>query len=229
MNIESPIDLAPFIDHTALKAVTTNDEIERLCKEAKEYGFCSVCVNPYYVPLAVKKLEGSNVKICTVIGFPLGATSGTVKAFETKKACQEGAEEIDMVLNISAMKSGDYDIVKNDIMAVVNAASKGVIVKVILETCYLNDEEIVKATKLAVEGGADFIKTSTGFGTCGAKTEHVEIMKRTAGADVEVKASGGIKGFESAKSMIDAGATRLGIGSSSVISIISGKTSEENY
>mgnify|MGYP000482500903 FL=1 len=180
--------LNKYIDHTLLKADATQDKIETLCKEAKEYDFASVCVNTYWVPFCAKQLEGSDVKVCTVVGFPLGAMSSNAKAFETKDAIEHGASEIDMVLNIGEMKAGHYDVVRDDVKAVVEAA-KGHCVKVILETCLLTKEEIVKACELCIEAGATFVKTSTGFSTRGATVEDVKLMKETVKDKCLVKSS----------------------------------------
>jgi len=213
-------ELASMIDHTILKAQSTKEEVIALCKEAKEYNFATVCVNPSYISLAKKELEGSNVGITTVIGFPLGASTTDTKAYETRDALEKGATEIDMVLNVGMMRSADYDFVLEDIKAVVVAAKGKGIVKVILETCYLTDEEIKRASELSMEAGADFVKTSTGFGTNGATIEHIELMRKVVGPEKGVKASGGIRNTEVAKAMIKAGANR--IGASSSISIVEG-------
>jgi deoxyribose-phosphate aldolase len=210
--------MAKMIDHTNLNATATVDDIKQLCEEALEYQFASVCVNPIYVPLATKLLEESSVKVCTVIGFPLGASTTETKAFETKNAIKNGAQEVDMVMNVGAFKSGAYDLVRSDIKAVKDATKSSgvtsdVIVKVILETCYLSDDEIVKACEIVKDVGADFVKTSTGFGTAGAEEEKVSLMRKTVGRDIGVKASGGIKNFEQALSMLDAGANRIGASS----------------
>jgi deoxyribose-phosphate aldolase len=210
--------MAKMIDHTNLSPTATVDDIKKLCAEAKEHEFASVCVNPIYVPLAAKLLEESSVKVCTVVGFPLGANTTEVKSYETRNAIKNGAQEIDMVMNIGAFKSGAYEIFKADIKAVVDATKKAgvssdIIVKVILETCFLDEEEIVKACEIAKEAGADFVKTSTGFGDYGARVEDVSIMRKTVGRDVGVKASGGIKNFEQALEMLDAGANRIGASS----------------
>ena len=219
------LELAKMIDHTILKANATQSDIEKLCDEAKKYNFASVCVNPYWVPLASDLLKNSTVKVCTVIGFPLGATSSESKAYETEIAILQGADEVDMVINVGAMKNNQTDIVENDILAVVNSArktgktqNKNIIVKVILETCYLTKDEIKNACLCAKNAGADFVKTSTGFGTGGATVEDVVLMKETVGSSMEVKASGGIRDYETAIKMIKAGATRLG--TSSGISIV---------
>jgi len=213
-----PRDMAKMIDHTNLSPTATVDDIKKLCEEAKEHEFASVCVNPIYVPLAAKLLEKSSVKVCTVVGFPLGANTTEVKSYETRNAIKNGAQEIDMVMNIGAFKSGAYEIFKADIKAVVDATKKAgvssdIIVKVILECCYLDEEEIVKACEIVKDAGADFVKTSTGFGDYGARVEEVSIMRKTVGRDVGVKASGGIKNFEQALEMLDAGANRIGASS----------------
>jgi deoxyribose-phosphate aldolase len=210
--------MAKMIDHTNLSPTAAVDEIKKLCEEAKEHEFASVCVNPIYVPLSAKLLEDSSVKVCTVVGFPLGANTTEVKSYETRNAIKNGAQEIDMVMNIGAFKSGAYEIFKADIKAVVDATKKAgvssdIIVKVILECCYLDEEEIVKACEIAKDAGVDFVKTSTGFGDYGARVEDVSIMRKTVGRDVGVKASGGIKNFEQALEMLDAGANRIGASS----------------
>ena len=214
------LELAKMIDHTILKANATQSDIEKLCDEAKKYNFASVCVNPYWVPLASDLLKNSTVKVCTVIGFPLGATSSESKASETEIAILQGADEVDMVINVGAMKNNQTDIVENDILSVVNSArktgktqNKNIIVKVILETCYLTKDVIKNACLCAKNAGADFVKTSTGFGTGGATVEDVALMKETVGSSMEVKASGGIRDYETALKMINAGATRLGTSS----------------
>ena len=214
------LELAKMIDHTILKADATQSDIEKLCEEAKKYNFASVCVNPYWVSLASDLLKNSTVKVCTVIGFPLGATSSESKAYETEIAILQGADEVDMVINVGAMKNNQTDIVENDILSVVNSArktgktqNKNIIVKVILETCYLTKDEIKNACLCAKNAGADFVKTSTGFGTGGATVEDVSLMKETVGSSMEVKASGGIRDYETAIKMIEAGATRLGTSS----------------
>ncbi len=203
------MEKSKYIDHTLLKAFATKKEIANLCSEANYYKFASVCVNPYYVSFAHDILKGSGVNICTVIGFPLGANSSDVKAYETTRAIADGADEVDMVINIGAMKDGDYETVLNDIKAVVKAAN-GVLTKVIIETCYLTDEEKVKACELAKEAGADFVKTSTGFGTGGATPEDVALMRKTVGPDMGVKASGGVRSKEDFEKVIEAGASRVG-------------------
>ncbi|HCW04483.1 MAG TPA: deoxyribose-phosphate aldolase [Clostridium sp.] len=203
--------LAKYIDHTILKAEASEEDIKKLCKEAKEHGFASVCVNPYYVSLAAKELMDSDVKVCTVVGFPLGATTREVKAFETNQAIERGAQEIDMVINIGALKSKKYDEVKADIEAIVNAANRRALVKVIIESCLLTEEEKIQICTIAKNAGADFVKTSTGFSTAGATVSDVSLMRETVGKEMGVKASGGIRDYKSAKAMIEAGANRLGM------------------
>ena len=198
-----------YIDHTLLKAEATSKDIEKLCKEARKYKFMSVCVNPSFIPLCKELLKGGEVKICTVVGFPLGMMSAASKAFETKQALLEGADEIDMVINIGRLKEGNLDYVKQEI-ASLKAICKEHVLKVIIETCLLTDEEKVTACKLAKEAGADFVKTSTGFSKWGAKKDDIELMRKAVGPEMGVKASGGISNFEEMKQMIDAGATRIG-------------------
>lgn len=218
------MQLNQLIDHTALKPNVTKDDILKLTQEAKEYQFFSVCVNPTWVKLASEELEGTSVDVCTVIGFPLGANTSAVKAFETKDAIANGATEVDMVINVGELKSGNADYVREDIKAVVEAAKGKALVKVILETCLLTDDEIRLASQLAKEAGADFVKTSTGFSTGGATVEAVKIMRETVGNEMGVKASGGIHHAEDAEKMVAAGATR--IGASAGIAIVTGATSE---
>lgn len=198
-----------MIDHTVLKADATKAMVAKIIDEAKEYNFASVCVNPTWVAYCAQALADSDVKVCTVIGFPLGANTSAVKAFETKDAIANGADEIDMVINIGALKDGNTDLVFNDIKAVVDAAA-GKCVKVIIETCLLTDEEIVTVCKLAKEAQATFVKTSTGFSTRGATPEAVSLMKQTVGDDLEVKASGGVRTIEDMEKVVAAGATRIG-------------------
>lgn len=217
---------AAMIDHTLLKADATRDQVAKICEEAKQYVFASVCVNPTWVKYSAELLAGTEVKVCTVIGFPLGASTSAVKAFETKDAIENGAGEIDMVLNIGALKAGEFDLVRDDIKAVVDAAN-GTLVKVIMETCLLTDEEKVKACELSVEAGADFVKTSTGFSAGGATAEDIALMRKTVGPDLGVKASGGVRSLEDMNTMIENGATR--IGASSGVAIMNGLTSESNY
>lgn len=219
--------IASYIDHTLLKPEATKSQVEVLCQEAAKYEFASVCVNPTWVAFAAEQLKDSPVKVCTVIGFPLGASTADTKAFETKDAIAKGATEIDMVLNVGALKSGLTEDVKADIEAVVQAAKGKAIVKVILETCLLTKDEIVLASQLSKEAGADFVKTSTGFSTGGATAEDVKLMKETVGADLEVKASGGVRSLEDFNKMVEAGATR--IGASSGVLIMEGQKSDSDY
>lgn len=216
--------VASIIDHTILKAETTPEDVKRICEEARENKFASVCINPGYVKLTAEELRGSSVKTCTVIGFPLGANSSDVKAFEVRKAIEDGADEVDMVINIGMLKAREYEYIKKDIEAVVNAAKGSALVKVIIETALLTDEEKVMACKLSKEAGADFVKTSTGFSKWGAKVEDVRLMRETVGSEMGVKASGGVHSFEDAIAIIEAGASR--IGASSSLKIV-GKSSEE--
>lgn len=206
-------ELAKMIDHTILKPFATQEDITKLCNEAREYGFASVCINPFFVPLAANLLNDSDVLVCTVIGFPLGSTSTTVKAFEAQEAVKNGALEVDMVINIGALKERREDVVFQDVLAVVEAA-KGAnpeaVTKVIIETCYLSDEEKVLACQLAKKAGAHFVKTSTGFGSGGATTQDISLMRQTVGPAMGVKASGGIKNLQQVLNMIEAGATRIG-------------------
>lgn len=201
------MNLAKYIDHTILKATATKEDVAKLCDEAARHGFASVCVNPFWVSLCSDLLKGSGVKVCTVIGFPLGANESAVKAFEANLAIKQGAEEVDMVINIGALKSGMYDVVRNDISAV-REASEGKILKVIIETSYLTDAEKETVCKICAECGVDFVKTSTGFSDAGAKVEDVKLMAKASG--LKVKASGGIRSKEDALKMIEAGASRLG-------------------
>lgn len=198
-----------LFDHTILKADARKEDVIRICKEAVEYDFMSVCVNSYYTPLVAKELAGSSVKVCTVIGFPLGQMSTAAKVAETKLAVADGAHEIDMVINVGALKDAEYDVVRADIKAVKEACGEALL-KVIIETCLLTDEEKVKACELSKEAGADFVKTSTGFSTAGATPEDVALMRKTVGNALGVKASGGIRDRETAEKMVEAGASRLG-------------------
>ena len=203
--------VAAMIDHTLLKADATRKEIEALCREAAEYRFASVCVNPTWVRAAACHLRGTGVAVCTVVGFPLGATLPDVKAYETRRVILDGAGEVDMVINIGALKSGDDCAVEHDIRAVVEAAHEhGVLVKTIIETALLTDEEKVRACAAAKAAGADFVKTSTGFAKSGATVADVALMRRVVGGEMGVKAAGGVRGIEDARAMIEAGATRLG-------------------
>lgn len=211
--------LAKYMDHTLLKPEATAPDIDRIVAEARQFGTASVCVNPYWVARVAAGLAGSGVKTCTVIGFPLGATSTASKVAETRDATAHGAQEIDMVINIGELKSGNDDAVRSDISAVANAAHEaGALLKVIIETCLLSDEEKRRACKLSVAGGADFVKTSTGFSTGGATTADITLMRETVGPELGVKASGGIRTLEAAEAMIEAGATRLGV--SAAVSIL---------
>ena len=220
--------IAGTIDHTLLKANATRAEIEKLAEEAKKYSFASVCVNPTWVKTAAQLLADSpNVKVCTVIGFPLGAATSATKAFETKDAIENGATEVDMVINIGALKDKQDDLVEQDIRAVVEAAKGKALTKVIIETCLLTEEEKVRACQLAVKAGADFVKTSTGFSTGGATVEDIRLMRQTVGPEIGVKASGGVRSREDALAMIEAGATR--IGASSGVAIVNGETSASAY
>ena len=215
-----------FIDHTVLKADTKKEAITKLCQEAKEYDFASVCINPTWVSYCKEYLKDTDVKVCTVIGFPLGANTTAVKAFETKDAIDNGADEIDMVINIGALKDGNTDLVYNDIKAVVDAAS-GHCVKVIIETCLLTDEEKVTVCELAKKSGATFVKTSTGFSTGGATPEDVALMKRTVGDDCLVKASGGVRNYDDMIAVIEAGASR--IGTSAGVQLMKNEESDKDY
>ena len=212
--------IANMIDHTVLKATTTKEDVIKICNEAKEHNFFSVCINPTHIELAKKELQGSDVKVCTVIGFPLGANTPEVKAFETKDAIAKGADEVDMVINIGALKDKDYDLVERDIKAVVDAANKEALVKVIIETCYLTDEEKKIACEIAVKAGTDYVKTSTGFGTGGSTPEDIKLMRDTVGPEIGVKASGGVRCKADAEAVINAGASR--IGASASIAIVNG-------
>lgn len=214
-------NVAGMIDHTLLKQNASAAQIAKLCEEAKEYQFASVCINPCYVKQCAVALKDSPVNVCTVIGFPLGATSSTSKAYEALAAIADGADEVDMVVNVGKIKSEDWDYVKEDIQAVVNAAAPTkTLVKVIIETCLLTDEEKVKVCSIAKECGADFVKTSTGFSTGGATPEDVALMRKTVGPDMGVKASGGIHNAEEAIACINAGASRLGV--SAGIAVVNG-------
>lgn len=208
---DASLELARKIDHTLLKPDATPDKIVQLCNEAMTYHFASVCVNPTHVKLCAKLLQGSDVKVCTVIGFPLGANTTAVKAYEAQNAIENGAQEVDMVINIGALKSGDNLVVAGDIRAVVETAHKlGALAKVIIETSLLTDDEKVVACKLAQEAGADFVKTSTGFSGGGATVADVALMRQTVGPAMGIKASGGVHNREEAEALIAAGATRLG-------------------
>ncbi|AQP42178.1 deoxyribose-phosphate aldolase [Streptococcus gallolyticus] len=215
-----------YIDHTLLKPESTQTQIDKLIAEAVEHQFASVCVNPTWVSYAAKALKGTEVNVCTVIGFPLGANTSSVKAFETKDAVANGADEIDMVINIGQLKSGQYDAVEADIRAVVEASGDK-LVKVIIETCLLTDDEKVKACQLAVAAGADYVKTSTGFSTAGANIADVTLMRKTVGPNIGVKAAGGTRSYADAEAFIKAGATR--IGTSAGVAIVNGETANSSY
>lgn len=212
------MNLAKYFDHTILKPEATEDAVKRLCTEAKQYGFASVCVNPFYAKTVSQELKGTEVKTCVVIGFPLGANIKEVKAFEAKKAIEDGAEEVDMVINIGALKDKKYAVVKEDIAAVFNETKGKALLKVIIETCLLTDEEKVKVCSICKEVGVEYVKTSTGFSTAGANTHDVKLMRETVGEEMGVKASGGIRDYKAAVSMIEAGASRIGVSAS--VSII---------
>ena len=218
------MEINKYIDHTLLKATATKEEIIKLCNEAKEYNFYSVCVNSGIVKFAADQVNGTDVKVAAVVGFPLGAMSDAAKIFEAKKAIEDGASEIDMVINIGALKDKEYDYVRNEIKGIKESIGTNVL-KVIIETCYLTEEEKVKACELSLEANADFVKTSTGFGTGGATYEDVSLMKKIVGDKAEVKASGGVKDLATAKKYIELGATRLG--TSSGIEILKGLKVED--
>lgn len=218
-------DLARMIDHTLLKPEATPGELQQLCEEAKKYSFASVCINPSYVPLCARLLRGTAVRVCTVIGFPLGATSTATKAYETEQAIRDGAQEVDMVINVGMLKAGETQYVERDISAVVHAAKRQrVLTKVIIETALLTDEEKVKACLLAKKAGADFVKTSTGFAKGGATAGDIALMRRVVGTAMGVKASGGVRSREDALAMVASGADR--IGASASVKIVSGDTAE---
>ncbi|MCM2677859.1 deoxyribose-phosphate aldolase [Alkalicoccobacillus plakortidis] len=222
------LNLANMIDHTALKPDTTEEQIRTLCEEALTHTFASVCVNPTWVPLASELLkESEEVKVCTVIGFPLGASSTATKAFETTQAIKDGAKEVDMVINIAALKAGNQQALEEDIHAVVQAAEGHALVKVIIESCLLTDEEKKVACEISVKAGADFVKTSTGFSTGGATVADIQLMRETVGPNIGVKASGGVRSLEDAEQMIQAGANR--IGASSGVAIMNGQQGGSSY
>lgn len=218
------MELNRMIDHTILKPEATEAAVQKIIDEAKEYNFFSVCINPCWVAFASEQLADTDVAVCAVIGFPLGANTPEVKAYEAADAIKNGANEVDMVINIGALKSQQYDHVRQDIQGIVDAAKGKALVKVIIETALLTDEEKVKACELAKEAGADFVKTSTGFSTGGAKVADIRLMRETVGPDMGVKASGGVHNAEEALAMIEAGATR--IGASTGVAIVSGATGE---
>ena len=208
------LNIAPFIDHTALKPETGIDTVNKLCSEAIEFGFASVCINPYFVQNTAEKLHGTNVKVCTVVGFPLGASIPEVKYFETEKVLSLGAQEVDMVINVGAVYDMNWSLISEEISTISCSCRKsGALLKVILETCLLNRRQITKVCEIAVDAGAEFVKTSTGFSKAGADVETVALMKEVVGEKAQVKASGGIRTYEDAVSMIDAGATRIGTSS----------------
>ncbi|MFD3447684.1 deoxyribose-phosphate aldolase [Microbacteriaceae bacterium 4G12] len=221
------MNYAKLIDHTLLKADTKKAAIVTLCEEAKQNDFASVCVNPTWVETAAQLLQGTDVKVCTVIGFPLGANTPEAKAFEAKDAIEKGATEVDMVINIGALQDKNDELVERDIRAVVEAAKGKALVKVIIETCLLTEEEKVRACELSVKAGADFVKTSTGFSTGGATVEDVALMRKTVGPNIGVKASGGVRDAKGLDDMVAAGATR--IGTSSGVALVQGKTSTTDY
>ena len=223
----SPAELARYIDHTLLKADAVKPQFEKLCAEAEKYQFYSVCVNSGWVAFVAKQLRGTGIKVCSVVGFPLGEMETRSKAFETRNAIENGANEIDMVINISALKSRDLKYVEEDIRAVKRACRSNTILKVIIETSLLTDEEKVLACEIAKKCDADFVKTSTGFSTSGATVEDIALMRRVVGPKMGVKASGGISDFNKAVALIQAGATRLGCGQS--IAVITGATAQGNY
>ncbi|AFQ25584.1 deoxyribose-phosphate aldolase [Bacillus thuringiensis] len=223
------MNIAKLIDHTILKANTTKEDVMKVIEEAKEYKFASVCINPTWVKLAAEELAGHGVDVCTVIGFPLGASTTETKAFETKDAIEKGATEVDMVINVGALKDGDNEFVEKDIYEVVQAAKGKALVKVIIETCLLTDEEKVRACELSVKAGADFVKTSTGFSTGGATAEDIALMRKTVGPNVGVKASGGVRTREDADKMVAAGASRVGASASVAIVLNDAKGATDNY
>lgn len=210
LNLPQGAALAAWIDHTILKPEATATQIRKLCEEARKFNFATVCINPVYVPLAAELLSGSNSAVCSVVGFPLGATFPAIKAAETRKVIATGATEVDTVINIGSIKSGDFNLALKDVRAVVNAAAGKARVKVILEMCYLDKREKIIACLICKQAGADFVKTSTGFGAGGATTEDVSLMRRVVGAGMGVKAAGGIRTLNDAQQMIIAGANRLG-------------------
>ena len=220
-------DINSYIDHTLLKADALPEDIDRLCEEAKQYQFASVCVNSCWVSRCAQLLESSGVKVCSVVGFPLGAMKSESKAHEASECVADGAGEIDMVINIGMLKSGDFEGFGRDISLVREACGKDVVLKTIIETCLLTDDEKIKACTIAVENGADFVKTSTGFSTHGATAADITLMRNTVGNTIGVKASGGIRSYEDARTMIEAGATRLG--ASSGIAIVKGGSSDSSY
>ena len=223
----TPAEVAPYLDHTLLKPDATQAQMDQLCAEAAEYHFYSVCVNTSWVSYCARKLRGTGVKVCAVVGFPLGAMESRSKGFETRNAIENGADEIDMVINVGALKSGDLKKVEDDIRWVLRACRPTTLTKVIIETALLTEEEKVLACQIVKKSGADFVKTSTGFAKAGATPEDIALMRRTVGPEMGVKAAGGVRSFEDAKAMIAAGATRLG--ASSGVAIVTGKISDQEY
>ncbi|EEM15340.1 MULTISPECIES: deoxyribose-phosphate aldolase [Bacillus] len=221
------MNYAKLIDHTLLKPDTKKEAIVTLCEEAKKHDFASVCVNPTWVETAAELLKDTDVKVCTVIGFPLGVNTPETKAFETQDAIAKGATEVDMVINIGALKDKNDELVERDVRAVVEAAKGKALVKIIIETCLLTEEEKVRACELSVKAGVDFVKTSTGFSTGGATVEDVALMRKTVGPEIGVKASGGVRNGEDMDAMVEAGATR--IGTSAGVALVSGKTATTDY
>ncbi|MCM3737021.1 deoxyribose-phosphate aldolase [Bacillus cytotoxicus] len=223
------MNIAKLIDHTVLKPDTKKEDVMKVLEEAKKYNFASVCINPTWVKLAAEELAGHDVDVCTVIGFPLGANTTETKVFETKDVIAKGATEVDMVINVGALKDGDNELVEKDIYEVVQAAKEKALVKVIIETCLLTDEEKVRACQLAVKAGADFVKTSTGFSTGGATAEDIALMRKTVGENVGVKASGGVRTREDAEKMVEAGASRIGASASVAIVLNETNGGSSNY
>ncbi|WP_020060482.1 deoxyribose-phosphate aldolase [Bacillus sp. 123MFChir2] len=223
------MNIAKLIDHTVLKPDTKKEDVMKVLEEAKKYNFASVCINPTWVKLAAEELAGHDVDVCTVIGFPLGANTTETKVFETKDVIAKGATEVDMVINVGALKDGDTEFVEKDIYEVVQAANGKALVKVIIETCLLTDEEKVRACQLAVKAGADFVKTSTGFSTGGATAEDIALMRKTVGENVGVKASGGVRTREDAEKMVKAGASRIGASASVAIVLNETNGGSSNY
>jgi len=226
-NMISHAEMAQYIDHTLLKPESTSDQYDQVVKECLQYNFKSICINSSWVGYVARQLQGSKIEVCSVVGFPLGAMTTRSKAFEAREAIADGATEVDMVINIGALRTGHYDEVEEDIRAVRRATRAGTVLKVILETCMLSQEEKVIACELSKKSGADFVKTSTGFSSGGATVEDIRLMRSTVGPDMGVKASGGIRSWDMAVDLIRAGATRLGIGSS--IKVMTGGVAEGNY
>jgi deoxyribose-phosphate aldolase len=225
--VNVPADVARYIDHTLLKPEATRSQIEQLCDEAAQFGFYSVCVNSFWADLCARKLRGKEVKVCCVVGFPLGAMDSRSKAFETRNAIENGASEIDMVINIGALKSQDLRVVEEDVRSVRRATRATTVLKVIIEACLLTDDEKVLACEISKKAGAEFVKTSTGFSKGGATAADIALMRRVVGSGMGIKAAGGVRSFDDAKAMIESGATR--IGASASVKIVSGEKSAENY